>query len=153
MAESGKPNITYLLKWVERGVRRELDAALRPLGITTPEYTALSVLRQRAGLSSAQLARRAFVSDQAMNQIVISLERRGWIERAADPSHGRILRAKLTRSGSELLRACDPAAARVEGALLEGLSAVEVRALRKALESCATSLTAGANLQREGERA
>jgi DNA-binding MarR family transcriptional regulator len=71
--------ISYLIKWVERGVRSGLDTALSALNVTTPEYTTLSVLRHRSGLSSAQLARRAFVSAQAMNQLVVSLERYGWI--------------------------------------------------------------------------
>ncbi len=132
--------VSYLIKWVERGLRAALDAALRPLDVTTPEYTALSVLGRRGGLSSAQLARRVFVSPQAMNQIFMSLEQNGWIERSADPHHGRILRARLTRRGRAVLAACDRATAHVERALLTELSTQEADALRQALERCAAAL-------------
>jgi DNA-binding MarR family transcriptional regulator len=135
-----RARISYLIKWVERGLKTELDTALRPLGVTTPEYTAMSVLKRRSGLSSAQLARRAFVSAQAMNQIVVSLEQQGWIERSADPQHGRILRAQLTREGRRTLAACERATVHIERSLLAGLSAEEVDALRRVLETCANSL-------------
>jgi DNA-binding MarR family transcriptional regulator len=133
--------VSYLIKRVERGLRTKLDAALEPLGVTTTEYTALSVLARRSGLSSAQLARRSFVSDQAMNQVVVVLERNGWIERSPDPRHARILRAKLTRAGRSVLVACDRVTAPIERRLLEGLSSEDAEQLRKILEVCATSLS------------
>jgi DNA-binding MarR family transcriptional regulator len=132
--------ISYLIKWVERGLRTELDTALRALHVTTPEYTAMSVLSRRSGLSSAQLARRAFVSAQAMNQIIGSLERQGYVERSADPDNARILRAKLTVHGRAVLTACDRATAQVERVLLDKLTPTEANALRKTLESCASAL-------------
>ncbi|MET0388630.1 MAG: MarR family transcriptional regulator [Polyangiales bacterium] len=135
------PRLSYLIKWVERGIRSELDAALRPVGVSTPEYTTLSVLRSRSGLSSAQLARRAFVSGQAMNQLVIAIEKRGWIERSADPRHGKILRATLTLKGAEVLRACDKATAHVEKALLSQLTREQAANLREALNACADALS------------
>jgi DNA-binding MarR family transcriptional regulator len=133
--------VSYLIKRVERGLRIRLDAALEPLGVTTTEYTALSVLARRSGLSSAQLARRSFVSDQAMNQIVVGLERNGWIERSPDPHHARILRAKMTRAGRAILAACDRVTAPIERQLLEGLASEETERLRKMLEICAASLS------------
>lgn len=133
--------VSYLIKRVERGLRLELDAALKPLGVTTTEYTALSALARRSGLSSAQLARRSFVSDQAMNQIVGVLERNGWIERSPDPHHARILRAKLTRAGRAILTGCDRATAPIERRLLEGLSSSDTERLREILEICAESLS------------
>lgn len=135
-----QPRISYLIKRIERGVRAELDSALRQLGVSTPEYTTLSVLRMRSGLSSAQLARRAFVSGQAMNQIVISLEQRGLIERAADPDHGKILRAQLTRKGTALLKQCDAATMHVERILTAELSHTQEAALREALVKCGEAL-------------
>ena len=78
--------VSYLIKRVERGLRTKLDAALEPLGVTTTEYTALSVLARRSGLSSAQLARRSFVSDQAMNQVVVVLEQSGCGSSARRPA-------------------------------------------------------------------
>jgi len=133
--------ISYLVKRVERGVRARLDDALQSLHVTTPEYTALSVLRHRSGLSSAQLARRAFVSAQAMNLIVVGLERRGWIARSPNPDNAKVLCARLTPAGKDTLVACDRATAQVEKALLAELSGSEVTALREMLERCASALS------------
>jgi len=137
------PRVSYLVKWVERGLRTELDAALAAHELTTPEYTALSVLHERDGLSSAQLARRTFVTPQAMNQLVIALERRGLIERSPDAEHRRILRTSLTRTGRALVARCDRATSDVEKRLLSDMSRREADALRQALASCITALGAG----------
>jgi DNA-binding MarR family transcriptional regulator len=133
--------ISYLIKQVERGARALLDVALRPLEVTTPEYTALSALGHSSGLSSAQLARRSFVSAQAMNQIVVALERRGLIERHAEVRHRKILRTTLTTKGKALLRRCDDATAEAERLLLSELSRKEIAELRRVLNTCAATLS------------
>jgi hypothetical protein len=120
------PRVSYLFKWVERGIRIRLDEALAPLGISTPEYTALSVLGQR--------------SAQAMNQLVIGLERRGLITRTADLDHRKIQRASLTPAGRQVLAACDRASEPVEDQVLSGLSGAEVADLRRLLSTCVISL-------------
>jgi DNA-binding MarR family transcriptional regulator len=139
-AGSPIPRISYLVKWVERGLRVQLDAALAPHGLTTPEYTALSVLRQRDGLSSAQLARRTLVTAQAMNQLVIALEQRRLIVRTPDSSNARVQKASLTAKGRRLLDTCDGATASIEVRLLSGLARSDIGALRHGLESCIASL-------------
>jgi len=136
----GTPRISYLVKWIERGLRAQLDAALTAVGVSTQEYTAISVLSRRDGLSSAQLARRTLVSAQAMNQIVIGLEQRGLIVRKADADHNKIQRASLTPSGRRLLAACDRATAPIEERLLSGLSPSQVTQLRRALSRCVDAL-------------
>ena len=133
------PRVSYLVKWLERGLRLGLDEALAPCGISTPEYTALSVLRERDGLSSAQLARRVFVTAQAMNQIVIRLEKKGLIQRR-EATQGRTMGATLTAKGAALLRRCDEATLPVEERVLACLSRVEAAALCRALSTCVASL-------------
>jgi DNA-binding MarR family transcriptional regulator len=125
--------VSYLVKWVERGIRMRLDAVLGDLGVSTPEYTALSVLARREGLSSAQLARRTLVSAQAMNQLVIELEKRRLIVRKPDPGHGWIQRASLTPAGRKLLAECDRATADIEALLLADMSPLQAAELRHVL--------------------
>ncbi|MGW0199753.1 MarR family winged helix-turn-helix transcriptional regulator [Nonomuraea sp. NPDC003201] len=72
---------------------------------------ALSELRLRDGPSSADLARIAFVTPQAMSLVIRDLERRGLIRRDPQPGAGRVPRARLTRKGLPTLRRCDRAAA------------------------------------------
>lgn len=65
--------LTYLVKRLEMAERARMEEALRPLRVTLAQYTALSVLERRGGLSSAQLARRHFVTPQAMQQLVAAM--------------------------------------------------------------------------------
>src|SRR3954451_8128621 len=134
------PRVSYLVKWVERGLRMRLDAVLGKLGVSTPEYTALSALARREGLSSAQLARRTLVSAQAMNQLVIALEKRRLIVRKADPDHGRIQRASLTPAGRKLLAACDRETADIDELLLSGISPAQAADYRRVLSRCVAAL-------------
>src|SRR5258706_8388818 len=93
---SREPRIAYLVKRVERGVRLLLDEILSELGVTTPEYTALYLLRDREGLSSAQLSRRGDVTPQAMKFIVIELQRRGRGPKRPSPHNRPIMLVRLT---------------------------------------------------------
>lgn len=138
--ERAPARVTYLVKQVERGVRSVLDETVRAFGLTTPQYAALSALARRGGLSSAQLARRAFVTPQAMNQIVTQLEAEALITRAPDPANGRILRAALTREGERRLAACEAAVDRIEDRMLNALDPEAVERLREGLRACSVAL-------------
>jgi DNA-binding MarR family transcriptional regulator len=136
------PRVGYLVYRVERRLRARLDEELRLHGISTPEYTALSLLRERDGLSCAQLARWALVTPQAMNLVISALERRKLIRRRPDPSHRRVLRATVTPKGLDMLARCDRSVDRIEADMLGDLPPETVEVLRGALGSCAHSLQA-----------
>jgi DNA-binding MarR family transcriptional regulator len=142
------PRIGYLIYRVERRLRVRLDEAVATHGITTTEYVTLSVLRDRDGLSCAQLARWAFVTPQAMNLVISALERRGLIRRRPDPNHGRVLRASVTAKGVKVLERCDRDMDAIEADMLDGLASEAVDAVREALRHCAHSLEATRRLPR-----
>ena len=112
--------------------------------LSVQEYTALSVLRARPGLSNAQLARRSLVKPQSMIEILAKLESRGLVDREVDPEHGRILRAELTRSGRELLSRADPDIFAIQEQLLfdvpEGQRAIVLEVMRSAMGRLARGL-------------
>lgn len=114
-------------------LRRRLAEALEPHGLTLPEYTALSVLHGRSGLSNAQLARRSLITPQATNEVLARLEARKLVRRRADPSHGRIRPAGLTSTGTRLLARADRAVDAVEREMLGDLSAADRRRLSELL--------------------
>lgn len=136
------PRIGYLIYRVERRLRVRLDEAVTAHGITTTEYVTLSVLRDRDGLSCAQLARWAFVTPQAMNLVIGALERRALIRRRPDPNHGRVLRASVTPKGVKILERCDRDMDAIEADMLGDLSPETVDVVREALWSCAHRLEA-----------
>jgi DNA-binding MarR family transcriptional regulator len=136
------PRIGYLIYRVERRLRLRLDDAVASHGITTTEFVTLSVLRDRDGLSCAQLARWAFVTPQAMNLVISALERRALIRRRPDPHHGRVLRASVTAQGMKVLERCDRNMDAIEADMLDGLDPETVEVVRDALRSCGHSLEA-----------
>ena len=142
------PRIGYLVYRVERRLRVRLDEAVANHGITTTEYVTLSVLRERDGLSCAQLARWAFVTPQAMNLVIAALERRGFIRRRPDPNHRRVLRASVTAKGLKVLEGCDRDMDAIEDDMLAGLAPETLDTVRDALRSCAHSLEATRPLPR-----
>ena len=118
VGEAREPRFIYAVGALDRGIRRQLVAVLRPFELTIAEYTALSLMRRRGGYSNAQLAKRAFVSPQAMHQVITSLEDRGLLERTPSTSHGSVLDTFLTRSGRALLDRCDAAVDIMEESML-----------------------------------
>jgi DNA-binding MarR family transcriptional regulator len=146
---AGGPRVTYLVGRLDRALRRRITEAVRPFGLSAAQYTTLSVLRTRGQLSNARLAQRAFISPQAMNEVVHVLLGRKLVDRKADPSHGRIVHLQLTVRGEEVLRACDTAVRRLEEDMLSALGSAQRKGFGTALLACLQSI----ERQRTGERA
>ncbi len=68
--ERSPARVGYLIARADRGVRRGVAARIAPHDLSLPQYTALSLLRERGGLSNAQLARRIFVTPQSMATVI-----------------------------------------------------------------------------------
>jgi len=132
--------IGYLLKTAQQSLRLTMDTALRDLGITAPQYAVLTFLEEAPRLSSAELARRAFVTPQTMNRIVANLEAAGLIERDPHPQLGRVLQATISRRGHSLLAESRRRIAQVEARMVRDLSPAEQRQLANLLERCARAL-------------
>src|ERR1700744_4011452 len=141
MPGSAAPMLLYLVKQVELAARARLDDIFRPIGLTALQYTALTVLERPTDMSSAQLARRSFVTAQSMADMITALEGRALIERHRDRSDRRRLGVSLTAEGRALLDRYRPEVAALERAMLAGLPEPEVAALRAALVSCHANLS------------
>lgn len=133
-------SLGYPLKQAHSALRSAMDGALRPLGMTVPQYACLELLAQRPGLSNSELARGTFVSRQSMNVLLLSLERDDLVSRRAQPASGRALPVQLTDRGRERLRAASAAAESVELTMGSGLNPSEQEQLRRLLGSCITAL-------------
>lgn len=134
------PRVSYLVFRLERRIRARLDEALARHGVTTTEFMALSELRARDGLSSAQLARIAFVTPQAMNLVIRDLEQRELIRRTPDPGQRRVLRTSLTRKGLSTLQRCDRALDGIEAVMLGDVDDTTRKTLAQSLTECALAL-------------
>jgi DNA-binding MarR family transcriptional regulator len=126
----GHPRAMYFLNQANHAVRSRLETALASLQMTGIQYTVLSVIGSRQGLSSAELSRRFFVTPQTMNELIAGLQRRGFIERKEDPANRRILRMRLTALGRKTLKSCDALADQVETEVFSFMSAEDYAKLR-----------------------
>lgn len=135
-------SVGYALKQAAVALRSAMDAVLRPLQLTVPQYSCLEVLAQRPGLSNAELARATFVTRQAMSGVLRGLQDRGLVSRPPTASHGRALPTQLTASGLQHLHAASSAVRAVERRLLAPLDDARQRQLRDDLRACTGALMA-----------
>lgn len=139
-ADPQRPHVSYLVGRLDRALRRRMNEALGPSGLSLAQYTVLAVMQARGELSNAQLANRAFISPQAMNEVVQTLEAQKLVTRRQDPSHGRIVQLTLTARGLDTLRECDAAVRALEQSMLASLTETEREALRTTLNACIQTL-------------
>jgi len=121
-------NPGHLFRLAHQAWRAALDGALRPYGLTVPQYGALSVFDYTDEASSAELARIAAVTPQSMNTVVQQLRTMGLF--GSRPGPGKIVMLRLTGAGRQMLDRTTLEVRRVEDALLADLSAEESRTVR-----------------------
>jgi len=111
---------TYLLAQSATLIRNTwLDPELKRSGITSAQYTLLSVIKYNPGMSSAELARYFFITPQTMGSILSQLEERKLIRREENPENRRLLSVCVTPRGEELLEKCDEKMKSIEEELFE----------------------------------
>ena len=137
---STQSGIAYLIGRLDRVLRQQLGARTAQFGLTAAQYTALSVLKTRGTLSNAKLARRAFITPQAMNELVKALEQKGLVTRRPDPDHGRVVQMLLTPAGETLVSKCDRVVRQLEDRMLQQLAGADRGLLRSVLWACINSL-------------
>jgi DNA-binding MarR family transcriptional regulator len=141
---SAEPRISYVIARLERAIRATINERLRPHGLTTLQYTTLSVLASRGQpLSNAQLARRAYMTPQAMIEVLTALETKGLIRREPHPNHRRVYPASLTEEGQRVLTSCDAVVEAMEQEMLATLEPAERVAFSDWLTTCVRALHAG----------
>jgi DNA-binding MarR family transcriptional regulator len=141
-ATQGKPmGLAYLVGRLDHVLNQRLRDSLAPIGLTVPQYTALSVFRAHGSLSNAQLATRTMISPQSANEMVKQMEGKGWIERRPDPGHGRIIQISLTASGEDVLRDGDARVLEVENIMFADLGAEERAQLQVQLRAAVRALS------------
>ncbi len=116
----------YAAGELDNVVRRLLRKRLAPLGLTITEFTALAVIEAQPGMSNAQLSRRSFITPQAMNEVLSSLEGKGLVERAdvnggSGNGHHRARGATVSRLGRKRVQQCAEIVADIEDVAFAGV--------------------------------
>jgi DNA-binding MarR family transcriptional regulator len=118
-----EPGFSYAVARLHQRLFASITERVAPCGLTTLQFTTLSVLsRHGAPLSTSQLARRAFMTPQSMSEVIHALESKGLIKRSPHPNHRKTLPARITAKGRRVLAVCDEAVSDFEDSMLEGFS-------------------------------
>lgn len=134
MGNADDAPLGYLLYRATAALRPEVSAALNPLGLTLPEFVCLRILSQSPGSSSAELARHASVTPQAMNTVLRKLEDLGVVTRPATVSSGRALPASLTDQGRILLQKAEAVVRTADARILAKLTDAQQHDFKEMLE-------------------
>jgi DNA-binding MarR family transcriptional regulator len=96
------------LQRAARAVARRFDAALRPLGLTSGQFSLLMSLNRPEPASIGNVSRLLVMDRTTLTANLKPLERRGLVMLAADNNDKRTRRLTLTPAGRALLRAAVP---------------------------------------------
>jgi DNA-binding MarR family transcriptional regulator len=131
-------HLGYLLRQAGAAFRARMDHALSDLGVTPPQFAALTMAAVYPGLSSADLARLSLLTPPTVTVIVGNLKRSGALVSRPHAVHGRIQQLEVTPAGKDLLARCKRRVQVVEGQIAAGLAPTEERVIRRWLVRVAT---------------
>jgi DNA-binding MarR family transcriptional regulator len=139
-----EPGVSYAVARLHQRLFAGITERVAPYGLTTLQFTTLSVLsRHGAPLSTSQLARRAFMTPQSMSEVIHALERKDLIKRNPHPNHRRTLPATLTAKGRRVLAECEEAVSEFEDSMLAGFSEKDRAAFLDMVKAAVRNLGGG----------
>ncbi|HEU5017432.1 MAG TPA: MarR family winged helix-turn-helix transcriptional regulator [Pseudolabrys sp.] len=127
---------TCLCLHVQRAARalaRRFDEALRPLGITSGQFSLLMSLNRPEPPSIGNVAALLAMDRTTLTAALKPLERRGLLKVTIDKEDRRSRRLLLTGGGRALLRKAVPIWTKTHAAIEDGISACRPDDLRDAL--------------------
>ena len=150
---SANDELFYLIMRLARSFQRACDDIAFREGISVAEVNILLVLGEGVPMSSAQLARRAFITPQASHQLVTRLESGGVVEYQPHATNRRVRLVHLTESGRELLGRVRHDLRVVQDRAMGDLAPREQERLRQDLLGVATRFQGGWFGETEAEEA
>jgi DNA-binding MarR family transcriptional regulator len=121
--EKGQP--AFLLAQLGAHAASQFAKRLWVLELTPPDAGILRLLRVAAGMSQQELAAKLLIHPSRLVAILDNLEKRGLVERRANPDDRRLYSLHLTKDGRELLESIAKVAREHQDALLAALSKEE----------------------------
>lgn len=133
----------------------DLDRRLRDAGFgdVRPAHGTVFQVLDAEGSRVTELAARAGMTKQAMTELVVHLERGGYVERVPDPRDGRARLVRLTRRGWECIRAARAAIAEIEVAWAGRIGARRLERIRADLGALNDALEVEPSWPRAGPTA
>lgn len=121
--EQGHP--AFLLAQVGAHAAAQFAERLGALQLSPPDAGILRLLRTTSGISQQELSGRLRIHPSRLVAILDNLERRGLVERRANPDDRRLYSLHLTADGGEMLNGIGRIGREHQDALLASLNAEE----------------------------
>ena len=133
----------HLLRHLFMALRVQVEEGLRPRGYSLPQFGVMMALRRTPGKSNAELARGAYVTPQAMGEVLSTLEKARLIRRKPHKTNARILSAELTPAGNKALDSCLEVIRDVNDRMFASMSPENKKQFGALLELCLKGLKNG----------
>lgn len=121
----GKGQPAFLLAQLGAHAALQFAERLAVLELAPADAGILRLLRVAAGLSQQELSGKLQIHPSRLVAILDNLEKRGFVERRANPDDRRLYSIHLTKSGGEILEKIGKVAREHQDALLSALSSGE----------------------------
>ena len=131
----------YLIHEVARLMKRRFEEEAKSHGITLPQWRALTQIAMHENISQRELADSIDTDPMTISGVLDRLEKRGLIDRFADPNDSRAKLARLTPAGEELFNTARSVGLAMYEAALEGLTAEERATVQSALKKMRCNLS------------
>ena len=118
-----------------RALARRFDEALRPVGLTSGQFSILMSLNRPAPPSISSVAALLAMDRTTLTAALKPLERRGLVLVQPDPSDRRGRRLSLTDEGRALLARAVPVWTAAHAEVEQGLAGIDVGALRAGMKA------------------
>jgi DNA-binding MarR family transcriptional regulator len=128
--------IVWLLGEAFRRSRQLVDQVVRDAGITATQLGILKRIEHTPGISRSELARQNFISPQAAQVHLRTLEAKGLVARRAGGRGKRGIGTHLTAKGRRVLKACGVVTGPVLEKFVVRLLPEERRELKELLLQC-----------------
>lgn len=146
---SDPPRVELALLGAARAVRHAFSQRVRAIGLSMTEAALVSFLADHGSLSQRELADRLQITPASTGAVVDGLEKRGLVERRADPRDRRVWRIVLTEAASVHVVEFRRVDTELRDELRQGLSRRERQELARLLGVLERNALAAAGAQDE----
>lgn len=114
--------------------RKMAKTALRPTGLTFPQFGSLFALQQQTHISQKELAGILYTDTTTIMVVCDSLEKKGYLKRIPAPTDRRVNWLEMTQAGRDALEKAFPLISEVFEPLMLNFSSEETALLLPILE-------------------
>ena len=133
-------NTGYTIKQVQQQIHVAMEDALRPLSLNISQYNVLKNLDTLSPTTGAELARKAFITPQTMHTMLMTMEKKGLIERNPVTGNSKSFAIAATAKGGTTLKEAEKTLAEVFNRGNDALTPNEHSELDRLLQKLSASL-------------